>query len=144
MTNWLDLNGVIDCRADRELLTATGFLRMAADGTGSGDNSPEARNKVIADSMKIIGTTLLGSSLHCAMPRPPLRSNLARRLHSHTIGLRASLGLAAVARANGAIDLACHRGGAAAGGAGRNGYRRLPSGGRRNKTNIWPRRSDRN
>jgi hypothetical protein len=49
-----------------ELLTATGFLRMAADGTGSGDNSPEARNKVIADSMKIIGTTLLGSSLHCA------------------------------------------------------------------------------
>ena len=49
-----------------ELLTATGFLRMAADGTGSGDNSPEARNKVIADSMKIIGTALLGSSLHCA------------------------------------------------------------------------------
>lgn len=49
-----------------ELLTATGFLRMAADGTGSGDNSPEARNKVIADSMKIVGTALLGSSLHCA------------------------------------------------------------------------------
>lgn len=49
-----------------ELLTATGFLRMAADGTGSGDNSAEARNKVIIDSMRIVGTALLGSSLHCA------------------------------------------------------------------------------
>ncbi len=49
-----------------DLLTATGFLRMAADGTGSGDNSPEARNKTIADTMQIVGTTLLGSSLHCA------------------------------------------------------------------------------
>src|SRR5205823_3051315 len=36
-----------------ELLTATGFLRMAADGTGAGDNSPEARNQVIADTRKI-------------------------------------------------------------------------------------------
>ncbi len=49
-----------------ELLTATGFLRMAADGTGSGDASPEARNKVIADTLQIVGTTLLGSSVHCA------------------------------------------------------------------------------
>lgn len=49
-----------------ELLTATGFLRMAADGTGSGDNSPEARNKVIADTLQIVATTLLGSSFHCA------------------------------------------------------------------------------
>lgn len=49
-----------------ECLTATGFLRMAADGTGSGDNSPEARNKTIADTVQIIGSTLLSSSLHCA------------------------------------------------------------------------------
>jgi Protein of unknown function (DUF1553)/Protein of unknown function (DUF1549)/Planctomycete cytochrome C len=49
-----------------ELLTATGFLRMAADGTGSGDNSPEARNKTIADTLQIVGSTLLASSLHCA------------------------------------------------------------------------------
>ncbi|WP_075095052.1 PSD1 and planctomycete cytochrome C domain-containing protein [Planctomyces sp. SH-PL14] len=49
-----------------ELLTATGFLRMAADGTGSGDNSPEARNKVMADTLKIVGSSLLGSSLACA------------------------------------------------------------------------------
>ncbi len=49
-----------------ELLTATGFLRTAADGTGSGDDSPEARNKVIADTLKIVGSSLLGASLHCA------------------------------------------------------------------------------
>lgn len=49
-----------------ELLTATGFLRMAADGTGSGDNSPESRNKTISDTLQIIGSTLLASSLQCA------------------------------------------------------------------------------
>ena len=49
-----------------ELLTATGFLRMAADGTGSGDNSPEARNKTIADTLQIVSSTLLASSVQCA------------------------------------------------------------------------------
>ncbi|MFM8572067.1 MAG: DUF1549 domain-containing protein, partial [Pirellula sp.] len=52
--------------AQIELLTATGFLRLTADGTGSGDNSPEARNKTIADTIQVIGSTLLGSSLNCA------------------------------------------------------------------------------
>jgi hypothetical protein len=49
-----------------ELLTATGFLRMVADGTGSGDNSPEARNKVMADTIKIVSSSLLGMSVACA------------------------------------------------------------------------------
>lgn len=49
-----------------ELLTATGFLTMAADGTGAGDNSPEARNKVIADTLKIVSSSLLGVSVGCA------------------------------------------------------------------------------
>ncbi len=49
-----------------ELLTATGFLRMAADGTGSGDNSPEARNQVVADTLKIVSSSLLGVSVACA------------------------------------------------------------------------------
>lgn len=49
-----------------ELLTATGFLRTSADGTGSGDDTPEARNKVVSDSLRIVGTALLGTSLHCA------------------------------------------------------------------------------
>jgi len=49
-----------------ELFAATGFLRMAADGTGSGSNTPEARNQVITDTMKIVGSSLLGLSVACA------------------------------------------------------------------------------
>lgn len=49
-----------------EWLTATGFLTMAADGTGAGDNSPDARNKVIADTIKIVSSSLLGVSVGCA------------------------------------------------------------------------------
>ncbi|MDA1163314.1 MAG: PSD1 and planctomycete cytochrome C domain-containing protein [Planctomycetota bacterium] len=49
-----------------ELLTATGFLRMAADGTGSGANNPDGQNQVISDTLKIVGTSLLGLSLQCA------------------------------------------------------------------------------
>ena len=47
-------------------LTATGFLRMAADGTGSGSNDDEARNQTIADTIKILSTSLLGLSVGCA------------------------------------------------------------------------------
>lgn len=49
-----------------ELLTATGFLRMAADGTGSGADNETARNQVIGDTLKIVSTSLLGVSLACA------------------------------------------------------------------------------
>ncbi|MBI82602.1 MAG: hypothetical protein CMJ81_05345 [Planctomycetaceae bacterium] len=49
-----------------EKLTATGFLRMAADGTGSGANDETARNQTIADTIKIISTSLLGLSVGCA------------------------------------------------------------------------------
>lgn len=49
-----------------EKLTATGFLRMAADGTGSGANNPIGRNQVIADTIKIVSTSLLGLSVGCA------------------------------------------------------------------------------
>lgn len=48
------------------LLTATGFLRMAADGTGSGGDTPEGRNQTVADTVRIVGTTFLGLSVHCA------------------------------------------------------------------------------
>lgn len=49
-----------------ELLTATGFVRMSADGTASGDNSPEARNQVVGDTIKIVTSSLLGVSVACA------------------------------------------------------------------------------
>ena len=48
-----------------ELLTASGFLRMAADGTKS-NKSADAKNQVITDTLKIISTSLLGLSIQCA------------------------------------------------------------------------------
>jgi len=59
------INGDVTAEQIR-LLTATGYLRMAADGTGSGDNSPEARNQVVADTIKIVTSSLLGISVACA------------------------------------------------------------------------------
>ncbi len=49
-----------------ELLSATGFLRLAADPTGGGDNSPEGRERAMADTLKIIGSSLLGLTMACA------------------------------------------------------------------------------
>ncbi|MCA9173946.1 MAG: PSD1 domain-containing protein, partial [Planctomycetales bacterium] len=49
-----------------ELLSATGFLRMAADGTGSGANHEEGRNQVVADTVRIVSSSLLGMTVHCA------------------------------------------------------------------------------
>ena len=46
-------------------LTATGFLRMAPDGTGS-DNKPSHRNQVMADTLKIVSSSLLGLTVGCA------------------------------------------------------------------------------
>lgn len=48
-----------------EKITATGFLRMAADGTGA-MNDNAARNATIADTIKIIGSALYGLTLDCA------------------------------------------------------------------------------
>jgi mono/diheme cytochrome c family protein len=49
-----------------ELLVATGFLRTGADGTGSGNNTPEDRNQVMTDTIKIVTTSLMGLSVACA------------------------------------------------------------------------------
>ncbi|MCA9168989.1 MAG: PSD1 domain-containing protein [Planctomycetales bacterium] len=46
-------------------LTATGYLRMASDGTAA-KNDDEARNQVVADTIKIVSTSLLGLSVGCA------------------------------------------------------------------------------
>lgn len=48
-------------------LVATGFLRMGPDGTGSGGVDQElARNQVLAETIKIVSTSLLGLSVGCA------------------------------------------------------------------------------
>ena len=50
-----------------ETLAATGFLRMAPDGTASGGIDQDlARNQVIADTIQIVGSSLLGMTVHCA------------------------------------------------------------------------------
>ncbi|MCB1096126.1 MAG: PSD1 domain-containing protein [Verrucomicrobiae bacterium] len=51
----------------RELLSATGFLRMAPDGTGDGvDDQNLARNQSIAETLNIVSSSLLGLTVGCA------------------------------------------------------------------------------
>ena len=52
---------------DQALLAATGFLRMAADGTATpAIDQDTVRNQVVADTIKIVTTSLLGLSVGCA------------------------------------------------------------------------------
>ncbi len=63
------LNGAspIDSQANTDRLVATGFLRMAPDGTGEGGVDQDiARNDVMAETIKIVSTTLLGVTVGCA------------------------------------------------------------------------------
>ncbi len=48
-------------------LTATGFLRMGPDGSGSSPADPAiARNKVVTETVKIVSSSLLGVTIACA------------------------------------------------------------------------------
>lgn len=48
-------------------LAATGFLRMVPDGTSSGGvDANIARNDVVADTIKVVSTSLLGLTVGCA------------------------------------------------------------------------------
>ncbi|MEX1229947.1 MAG: PSD1 and planctomycete cytochrome C domain-containing protein [Planctomycetaceae bacterium] len=50
-----------------EMLIATGFLRMAADGTADGGvDQDAARNDVIAESLKIVTSSMIGMTVGCA------------------------------------------------------------------------------
>jgi hypothetical protein len=51
---------------EAELLTATGFLRMAPDGTSSNVDQNQARNEVAAKTIEIVSTSLLGLTVGCA------------------------------------------------------------------------------
>ena len=51
----------------REKIVATGFLRMAPDGTGDAVPDPKlARNEVIAEQLKVVSSALLGLTVGCA------------------------------------------------------------------------------
>ncbi|MCB1087827.1 MAG: DUF1553 domain-containing protein, partial [Verrucomicrobiae bacterium] len=60
--------GLANAKADAcELLTATGFLRLAPDGSGSSPDDPiHARNAVITETIKIVSSSLLGLTTGCA------------------------------------------------------------------------------
>lgn len=49
-----------------ECVTATGFLRMAPDGTAGGPEQDVARNEVVAKTVEIVSTSLLGLTIGCA------------------------------------------------------------------------------
>ncbi|HWE37704.1 MAG TPA: PSD1 and planctomycete cytochrome C domain-containing protein [Isosphaeraceae bacterium] len=50
-----------------ELLAATGFLRTAPDGTAAGDaDEALAANQVVSDTIKIVGSAVLGLTVACA------------------------------------------------------------------------------
>lgn len=51
----------------RERMSATGFLRMAPDGTGDSiDDQNLARNQVVAETINIVSSALLGLTVGCA------------------------------------------------------------------------------
>jgi hypothetical protein len=53
--------------ADVDTLTATGFLRMAPDGTVAGGAAAKAaRNQVVTDTVKIVASAFLGLTVGCA------------------------------------------------------------------------------
>jgi len=52
---------------EADCLIATGYLRMGPDGTGDGNVEQEsARNAVVAETIKIVSTSLLGLTVGCA------------------------------------------------------------------------------
>ncbi len=67
LTQHRDLETAAQDPIAHEWLAATGYLRMAADGTASaGVDQDTARNQVVADTLKIVSTSLLGLSIGCA------------------------------------------------------------------------------
>lgn len=52
--------------ATKEKLIATGYLRMAPDGTTLSTDVEIARNQVVTDTLKIVSTSLMGLSVGCA------------------------------------------------------------------------------
>ncbi len=103
-----------------EKLAATGFLRMAADGTATGGIDQDlARNQVLADTIKIVSTSLLGLSVGCAVSRPSLRPDSAEGLLSSQGRIRTGVRLEELARARPATRFAVDRCRAGKGGGSR-------------------------
>jgi len=50
----------------QEWIVATGFLRNAPDGTGSGAATEAARNSVVSETIKLVTSSLVGLTVGCA------------------------------------------------------------------------------
>lgn len=61
-------NPCVNLKPDQvEKLTATGFLRMAPDGSGTERMDPDlAKNAVVTETVKIVSSSLLGMTIGCA------------------------------------------------------------------------------
>ena len=58
---------IADMTAEQvEMLAGTGYLRMVADGTGSGTGDDEGRNAVVSDTLKMVTSSLTGLTVGCA------------------------------------------------------------------------------
>ena len=58
---------IADMTAEQvEMLSGTGYLRMVADGTGSGTGDDEGRNAVVSDTLKMVTSSLTGLTVGCA------------------------------------------------------------------------------
>ena len=57
-------------RAEADRLVATGFLRMGPDGTSAQVDLDVARNQVMAETIKILTTSLMGLTVGCAQCHP--------------------------------------------------------------------------
>ena len=109
-TNWCRGRGTNLTPEQIELLAATGFLRTAPDGTATGGATPLAPKQVVADTLKIVGSALLGPDGRLRpVPRPPLRPDPAGRLLPPPRRVRAGPRPAALAAARPAARLALHR-----------------------------------
>ena len=94
-----------------ELLAATGFLKMVVDGTTTGaPDEPLAANQVVADSLKVVGSSLLGLTVGCAQCHDHKYDPIPRdRLFPPSRGIQPRARHAPLAKADSAAGLALHR-----------------------------------
>lgn len=57
----------------RDLLVATGFLRTAPDETLQNElNTSDIRHQVLAQTVEVVVSSVLGLTLQCALPQPQI------------------------------------------------------------------------
>ena len=95
-----------------EKLAATGFLRMAVDPTGTVPDLEQASNQVLADTIKIVSSALLGLTVGCAQCHDHRYDPISQRdYYALRADLRAGAESRPLARRWPAADFTQQRGG---------------------------------